>query len=568
MGVVQWGKVPILNWRVSYHQSSISIGTFFEWNELSKQENRSVSKMKLFFKDNLCKRWSLILSLCLGIFACSLAPATATPYSPGPDFVHPPTQTVVPSEPSLAPTPALAYQPMFEPAHCAFPVPAGYNPDCGYLIVPENRARPDTRLIRLHVAIFRNRAGTPNPDPVIKIAGGPGSSGLDTAGYILSKGMDAVLDRRDFIIFDQRGTGYSQPRLDCPERLEITPMLLGEGLSAEESPQAILDAFHRCRERLIAEGVDLSAYTSAASAADMNDLKSVLGYDKLNLYGISYGTRLALTLMRDHPDAVRSAVLDSAYPLQVNLYTALAPNAERAFNVFFDRCAADTDCNASYPDLRRVFYELVDELNTQPVWVSVSVNGGTHQVRVDGGLLIDVLFTGLYNPAVTASMPGMIYAVRAGRFADSILSQRLALYFEPSSALGMQMAVQCAEEFPFNAPQEAYAAAQGVQPQIAAYYPESVQPLFAVCKEWAATPPDLRENQAVHSEVPALVLAGDGDPITPPEWGRLVAEDLSHAYFYEFPGNGHWVTRSSRCAVQMALAFWENPTVDPGSVCS
>jgi pimeloyl-ACP methyl ester carboxylesterase len=377
--------------------------------------------------------------------------------------------------------------------------------------------------------------------------------------------MDAVLERRDFIVFDQRGTGYSQPRLDCPERREITPALLGGNLSAEESEQAILDAFHRCRERLIAEGIDLSAYNSATSAADINDLKSVLGYDKLNLYGISYGTRLALTLMRDYPSAVRSVVLDSAYPLQVNLYTALAPNAERAFNVFFDRCAADVTCNSSYPDLRNVFYGLVDELNAQPISVSVPTSNGTQTVLLNGGLLIDVLFTGLYNPAVAASMPRMIYEIRGGQY--GILSQRLALYFDNSSALGMQMAVQCSEEIPFNAPEEAYAAAQGVQPQIAAYYPQSVQPLFAVCQEWTAASPDPRENQPVHSDVPTLVLAGDGDPITPPEWGRMVAGDLSHAYFYEFPGNGHWVGRSSPCAMQMALAFWENPVVEPSSIC-
>ncbi len=186
-------------------------------------------------------------------------------------------------------------------------------------------------------------------------------------------------------------------------------------------------------------------------------------------------------------------------------------------------------------------------------------------MRLDGGLLIDVLFTGLYNPAVTASMPQMIFDIRRGDF--SILRDRLSLYFERSSALGMQMAVQCSEELLFNAPEEAYAAAQGVQPQITAYYPASVQPLFEICKEWATTPPDPRENLPVSSDVPALVLAGEGDPITPPEWGGLVAANLSHAYFYEFVGNGHWVTRSSGCALQMALAFWEDPTVDPGGVC-
>jgi pimeloyl-ACP methyl ester carboxylesterase len=499
---------------------------------------------------HLHKCRSVVLCLLLSASACS-PPATAT--------------STAPSVPALSSTAAPHAGPGFEAAPCAFPVPRGYEPECGYLIVPENRARPDSQSIRLHVAVFRNRAGIPNPDPVIKISGGPGSSGLNTTRFLLSGSLDAVLETRDFVVFDQRGTGYSRPRLDCPERVAITPALLGGRLSANESSQAILDAFRRCRERLLAEGIDLSAYHSAASAADIDDLRTVLGYKQWNIYAISYGTRLALTLMRDHPGTVRSAVLDSVYPLQVNLYTTLAPNAERAFSLFFERCAADPDCGQAYPDLRAVLYQLVDDLNARPVRVSLFVEDGKQSVRVDGGVMLDVLFTGLYNPAVRDSMPQMIYDIRSGDY--TILGQRLELYFDTSSALGMQMAVQCAEELPFSAPEDAYAAAQGVQPQLAAFFPQSVRPLFAVCKEWSVAPPDPRENLPVSSDVPTLVLAGEGDPITPPAWGRMVAEDLSHAYFYEVPDAAHWVFRSSDCAVQMALAFWEHLAEDPGEIC-
>jgi hypothetical protein len=258
-------------------------------------------------------------------------------------------------------------------------------------------------------------------------------------------------------------------------------------------------------------------------------------------------------------------VLDSAYPLEVNLYTALATNAERAFGVFFAHCAADPACNSSYPDLRGVFFRVVDQLNASPISLSLYAGGGEHMVRLDGGLLIDVLFVGLYNPAVTASMPEMIYDAAQGNY--EILRGRLALYFDSSAALGMQMSVQCAEEIPFNIVEEAFLAAQGTSPQIAAFYPASVQPLFAACREWTAVAPDPRENLPVSSSVPALILAGDHDPITPPDWGRMTAGKLSHSYFHEFAGHGHWVTRSSRCALSMALVFWDDPSLDPGYVC-
>ena len=508
------------------------------------------------------KNWMVFIVLLAAMLACNLPVGTATPFA-SPPLPVPETLSPIASQP--APPAIIPYQPVFEPASCAFPVPTGYTPECGYLVVPENRLNSGSRYIRLHVGIFRSRSGIPVADPVVHLAGGPGSSSLDVAGYMFGQGLDAVLEQRDLILFDQRGTGYAQPRLDCPERTTLTSTLLEMGLTSPGASDLVVDAFRRCRERLLAEGADLSAYNSVTSAADLNDLRLALGYESLNLYAVSYGTRLALTLMRDFPQAVRSAVLDSAYPLEVNLYTALAPNAERAFNVFFDRCASDPGCQARYPDLRAVFYQLVDQLNAAPVTVSMPVSGAERTVRLDGGLLIDVLFLGLYNPIVTASMPEMIYDIRAGDY--TIVRERLSLYYSGTGALGMQMAVQCSEEFPFNLAEEAYTAAQNVQPQIAAFYPASVQPLFEACREWISLLPDARENAPVASDIPALVLAGDHDPITPPEWGRMVATHLVRSYYYEFRDNGHWVTRSSSCALRMSLAFWQEPSINPGNAC-
>jgi pimeloyl-ACP methyl ester carboxylesterase len=147
------------------------------------------------------------------------------------------------------------------------------------------------------------------------------------------------------------------------------------------------------------------------------------------------------------------------------------------------------------------------------------------------------------------------------------LKERLALYFEPSTALGLQMSVICAEEIPFSSPQEAFDRAQGTPPQIAGFFPASVQPLFAACQTWGAAPANPRENQPVTSGLPALVLAGELDPVTPPAWGQMAADSLEHAYFYEFPANGHWVTRSSGCALSMMLAFLDNPGAAPDAGC-
>jgi len=509
-----------------------------------------------------------LFALLLSVFACNF-PTTVmpTPSISGTETVAAIQTLLFPTDIATTPTvqPTQVYQPVFNPAECAFPVLTGYRYYCGYLVVPENRANPNSAMIQLHVAVFQSTAEGPEPDPVVHLAGGPGSSSLDVVGYLFNQGLDAVLERRDFIFFDQRGTGYSSPRLDCQERNALTPNSLAGTLSDDQEFQAIVDAFHRCHERLISQGIDLSAYNSAASAADINDLRLALGYGQLNLYGDSYGTRLALTVMRDFPGAVRSVVLDSTYPLEVNLYTALAPNAERAFNVLFDDCAADSTCNAPYPNLRAVFYNLVDQLNANPTTVFLSVGGVDYPILLTGDLLIDVLFVGMYNPAVTATMPKMIYQVQRGDY--SILRNRLSLYFDTSGALGMGTSVQCAEEVPFNSGQDAYAAAQGVQPEIAGFFPQSVQYLFTVCQDWTGTTPDPRENQPVSSDIPTLVLAGEFDPITPPAWGQMTASHLSNSYYFEFRGNGHWVTRSSPCALSIMLAFLDNPLNSPDASC-
>lgn len=480
--------------------------------------------------------------------------------SPSPESGPGSGPTLAPESPAPAnspsPSPDPAYRPVFEPAPCVFPIPPGTDPQCGYLVLPEDRARPQGNQVRLHTAIFSSSSPDPDPYPVIHLAGGPGSSSLEVARYLFAVGLDEVLESHDLILFDQRGTGYSEPHLGCPERERLAQALLDGDLSEQQAGEAVVESFRQCRERLSAQGIDLSAYNSAASAADLDDLRRALGYEQLNLYGVSYGTRLALTLLRDYPQAVRSAVLDSTYPPEVDLYASLAPNAQRAFDAFFASCAANAACDRSFPDLETVFYAQVDRLNQEPVQVSLIAAGEQHSALVTGELLIDVLFVGLYNPLVTAGMPAMIYELQRGETA--ILEQRLALYFEDAPAIGMQMAVQCAEEFSFSSPERPYELAGEVRPALAAFFPDSLQPLYAVCQDWALPPARPYENEPVVTDRPLLILAGELDPITPPAWGRQVAESNTNARYYEFSGLGHWVTRSPSDALPLALEFWRS----------
>ncbi|NDJ51451.1 MAG: alpha/beta hydrolase, partial [Chloroflexi bacterium] len=322
-----------------------------------------------------------------------------------------------------------------------------------------------------------------------------------------------------------------------------------------------------CRDRLLSEGVALDQYNSAASAADVNDLRIALGYEQMNLLGVSYGSRLALTIMRDHPAGIRSVLLDSAYPPQVNLYTELAPNADRAFEALFAGCAEDPDCNSRYPNLRGDFYDLADRLNANRTMVSVwdASAGVNRSVRLDGDILIDVLFVGLYNPFVIATMPQMIAQVRDNDY--SIMQERLQLYYGSGGARGMQMSVQCREEIPFETAQDALDQAADVPEQIAGFFPLNYPTLLGVCEDWPAGPLDPLEAQPVRSDIPTLILAGRYDPITPPEWGQLAAETLPNSTYLRFSNAGHWVLRAGPCGVNIAAAFFNNPSAPLDSSC-
>ena len=217
----------------------------------------------------------------------------------------------------LAAFPAAAQDaatPRFEPGDCIFQSPAGQEPECGYLIVPEDRSNPDGNTIQIAVARFKSTNPNPPDDAMIYLEGGPGGSTLENISLSFDSLFAPYLADRDVIAFDQRGVGLSQPTLDCPELTDMTYAMLDQRITVDESVRLGAEAISACGARLQSDGINLAAYNSVESAADVNDLRQVLGYDQLDLLGISYGTRLALTIMRQQPEGLRAVILDSVWP--------------------------------------------------------------------------------------------------------------------------------------------------------------------------------------------------------------------------------------------------------------
>ncbi|MBI5666464.1 MAG: alpha/beta fold hydrolase [Chloroflexi bacterium] len=441
--------------------------------------------------------------------------------------------------------------------------------ECGFLHVPEDRSHPDTNVIKLAVAIYRSGYNPDARDATVVLGGGPGGAVVGASGAMMGSGLGSFLRHGDVIFFDQRGTGFSEPSLECPEVDLGEAWQLARSLPLDEMVQKNTETARLCRDRLLKQGVNLSAYTSAASAADVADLADALGYEQVNLYGGSYGTRLALTIMRDYPAIVRSAILDSTLPVQANLYAEMGANVERVFDVLFDGCAGSEKCATAYPDLEVAFYDLIERLNAKPVIVPLAnpLTGQISDVVFDGYRFGSVIFRSLYSTDTIPLLPRLINRAAAGDFSGLAQGAGLALYAFVSIADGVSYSVNCSEELPFYDLDAVRTANASLQPMVRDLINAQAAAVFNICAGWGAKPLTALENQPVTSDIPTLVLAGEYDPITPPAWGKQVAETLSHSYFYQFPGVGHGVVTASRCGARIAFAFLENPAVEPDAAC-
>ncbi|WP_456599500.1 alpha/beta hydrolase [Blastococcus sp. SYSU DS0616] len=454
---------------------------------------------------------------------------------------------------------------------CEFDVPAGVEIDCGTLPVPADRDDPGSGEIQLAFGIVRSDSASPADDPVVYLSGGPGQSTLELVPQGFGQLYEPLTANRDLVLVDQRGTGLTEPSLACDEYSSWVQESLGSDLPPEELEAQAVESLEECRQRLVDEGIDFADYNSAASAADLEDLRVALGYDEWNLYGISYGTRLAQTVMRDHPDGIRSVVLDAAYPIDADLYEETPGNAVRAMEALFATCADDAGCAAQYPELEQTFQGLVDELNAAPAPITVvdPTNGQRIEDELDGDSLVGFLFQTLYSTELVPHLPEIIAAADDGEFGTiglllGALSQQLELV-----SIGQQLAVQCQEEVAFAAEEEV-AAAAAEHPLVEGFFegaPTLGPGVFDVCASWDAGEPGAGANESVASDIPALVLAGDLDPITPPRWGEEIAAELSNSVFVRFPFTGHGAVPSHDCAVQIAEEFLDDPRSEPATDC-
>jgi len=456
--------------------------------------------------------------------------------------------------------------PRLEKERCAYKPPRGDRVECFVLVVPENREQPQGREIKLKVAILKAKR-TAGVEPLIYLSGGPGDSPLvasSPGADALSEGdwwneTAAIRRRRDVVILSQRGAGGSTPNLDCFDSRQSEPAKARRRAVTEQQERDILA---RCRANLERRKIDLAMYATPALADDVADLATALGQARINIYGVSYGTRWGLEVMRRHPELVRAAVLDGVYPPQVNGEQNEPEIIRRAFEQLYADCAADLVCRERQPGLRFTVESLIEGAERVPIEMTLILPDGPHTVRLDGAKVLMVLLN-MMREGEVASIPETAGAARRGDlrllklYAEDLETNDGGLLEQNAQQFdGLYNSIECRETWPMvdrNARRRAIET-NGIYGLNAR---ASKSPTF--CPVWRVTPAPAAERQPVRSEVPTLLLSGGYDWLTPPAWAREAAKTLPASRNVVFRAQGHGVVVQDACAARLRDVFIEDP---------
>nr|WP_241758968.1 alpha/beta hydrolase [Pyxidicoccus parkwaysis] len=396
---------------------------------------------------------------------------------------------------------------------------------CGTYEVFEDRAAMSGRKIPLRVVVVPALAAQSEPDPLVLLAGGPGQAASRVPQVLLA--LERIRRKRDIVLVDQRGTGDSNP-------LECEPHPLDEGLAARFDERDAVAKVRRCREGWSA---DVRQYTTPNAMDDLDEVRAALGYEKVNLWGVSYGTRAALVYMRQHPDRVRTAILDGVAPMGLFLPLNAPRDGQHALDLLLAHCEKDATCAKAYPDLRARTEALLAKLEAEPVRVRVShpLTGVPEDLVLSRSAFVSELFSKLYSPEMASLVPLMLDKAARGDWAPFVaLSVGQSESAGHTVSQGLYYAVVCAEDAPYYDAEAVRREAKGTW-----FGPDMGLETLAICADWPKATLPVGYREPVGSDVPTLLLSGELDPVTPPAWAEEAKRTLHHALHVVVPGVGH-----------------------------
>ena len=442
----------------------------------------------------------------------------------------------------------------------------GVHVECGYVSVLEDRGTPGG-VIRLAVARVRGSRRSPNPDPVVYLAGSPGESVLEST-YRLVDDARFIWEERDLILLDQRGVGHSEPRLECPDYRRQQTELRALDLDPTEKLHREVEALLACKRTLSEQGIDMGAYTPEAVAADVADVAQAMGYKSFNLYGRSFGTMLALIVMRDFPEDVRAVILDGVWPPQVNATESRNENAASALDAFFRNCEADPECAQRYPDLEQELWNVVRRYHAYPS-TTVTFDPDSSEfleVEVDGHFMLRRMVDSLRSDSWIPYLPFILYRIASGDrdAGDAFIDAEYRSLRGPIDNSAAWASLLCHSEGRF-ADISGVLADRTAHPWMADSKAPDLVP--AICSAWHDPTAEALDRTPIASDIPTLLLSGEFDPTTPPRWAEIAAETLNRSHSFILPMAGHGVGMVTPCGPKLVGAFLNAPGADPSPAC-
>lgn len=418
----------------------------------------------------------------------------------------------------------------FQPCTLAEPVSGGnVEAQCATFEVPENRQAPQGRRIALNLAwLPATDEGAATEDPVFFLAGGPGQAATDHA-VMIDAALREVRKQRHVVLVDQRGTGRSNP-LDCGRPDETSSVAELDALSET----AIRAESQRCVDAL-SQRADLRFYTTTEAIRDLDAVREALGAPRINLIGVSYGTRVAQQYAGTYPQHTRAIVLDGVAPNALVVGGEFARRFDEALALQSKACAADAACRARYPtDLRTRLLALKQRLSTTPVDVTYRdpANGQEKQDKLTASTVTGLTHAFSYMPATTSLLPLVLDEADQGRYGPLMsLAKFMDGQVSGQMARGMQLSVICAEDADRYKPDPADAGT--------VMGDDLARLFFSPCAVWPKGGRPAGFNQPLVSKVPALLMSGEQDPVTPPSYGETVLKGLANGRHLVLRGQGH-----------------------------
>ena len=414
---------------------------------------------------------------------------------------------------------------------------------CGELEVWEDREAKSGRRIKLDIAVIPARLRARASDPIVILAGGPGQGAVALASQIMPL-FTKLNDARDIVLIDQRGTGNSNP-LDCDEDDD-------QSLQSMFEDALPIRVVQKCLAGLDA---DPSKYITSIAVEDYDEALTALGYATVNLWGGSYGTRMALEFLRRHGNRVRSVVLDGVAPAGMKLPLSFVADGDAALNRLIDDCEREERCHLLYPELRGTITRVRGELARHPVRADIQdPRTGEHEIiNVNENVFLSGIFRPLYVAELASLLPYGISSAARGDF-NALLAQNLEFADDVSEnlSIGMHLSVICAEDVPRITPEDLNQLASSF------FGRALVDDFVSACKVWprGKVPDDFYDP--VKSDVPVLMLSGGIDPATPPRHAEQVAKTLPNARHFVAPRVGHGVSQHG-CGPRLIEAFVKAP---------